>query len=302
MARAIWSGSISFGLVNVPIRLYSATQQKDVRFNQLRAGSSERIRYKRVGEESGDEVPYEDIVKGYEISDGRYVTVTPDELEAVEPGPTRTVEIEDFVLLDEIDPVYFEKTYYIGPADNAGAVKPYELLRRVLDETGKVGIARFVMRSKQYLAVVRPADGVLLLETLFFADEVRSPTVVENRPEGVELNERELQIAEQLIDSLTTEWKPEQYADTYRERVLELIAKKAEGETVSVDRSAPAPNVVDLMAALEASVEAAKEGRRGPDLEARGVDELRDLARERGIRGRSKMSKDQLVDALREAS
>jgi DNA end-binding protein Ku len=311
--RAIWTGAISFGLVNVPVKLYAATETKDVRFHQFRAGSNERIRYKRVGEESGDEVDYDDIVKGYEISDGRYVTLDPDELEAVEPGQTRTIEIEDFVLLDQIDPIYFEKTYYLGPS-GAPAAKPYELLRTVLEDTGKVAIARFVMRTKQYLAAVRAAGGLLVLETLFFGDEVRAVDGVPGVPVEAEVAQREIKVAEQLIDSLTTDWDPDRYEDTYRERVLDLIDRKAEGEEVVVERPEQPAKVVDLMAALEASVQAAKDGRplrsaapaadddAESDLDDRSVDELRDLARRRDISGRSKMNKEELIDALREAS
>jgi DNA end-binding protein Ku len=264
MARSIWTGSISFGLVNVPVKLYSATQSKDVRFNEFRAGTTERIRHKRVGEQSGEEVPYSDIVKGYEVADGQFVTLGADELEAVEPGRSRTIDIEDFVALDEVDPTYFDRTYYLGPTKDAGADKPYELLRRVLADTGRVGIARFVMRTKQYLALIRPAEGILMLETLFFADEVRSPSeTIEVQPEGVRIKAKELEIAGQLIESLTTKWKPEQYQDTYRERVLGLIEQKAAGEELVVEPRPEAEKVVDLMAALEASVARARdEGRR----------------------------------------
>jgi DNA end-binding protein Ku len=270
MARSIWTGSISFGLVNVPVKLYSATQSKDVRFNEFRAGTTERIRHKRVGEQSGDEVAYADIVKGYEVSEGRFVTLTPDELEAVEPGRTRTIDIEDVVALADVDPRYFDRTYYLGPTRDAGAGKPYELLRRVLADTGKVAVARFVMRTKQYLAVVRPAEGILVLETLYFADEVRDPVeTIENPPNDVRVTAKELEVAAQLIDSLTTTWEPTRYEDTYRERVLALIDQKAAGEEITVEPQPEAEKVVDLMAALEASVARAHEHGRPRAGEAR---------------------------------
>ncbi len=264
MARAIWSGAISFGLVNVPVKLFSATEAKDVSFHQFQEGTGQRIRYRRVAEESGEEVGFDDIVKGYEIDKGRHVLVTPDELESVDPGRSHTIEIEDFVDLDEIDPVYFEKTYYLAPAKGAGADKSYALLRQAMEDANKVAIARFVLRTKQYLAAVRPARGALVLETMFFADEVRDPAQdIDDLPgDDVELGERELRIAGQLIESLSSDWEPERYHDTYRERVLELIARKAEGDEIVTERAAEDDGkVVDLMAALEASVAAARQER-----------------------------------------
>jgi DNA end-binding protein Ku len=310
MARAIWSGSISFGLVNVPVKLFSATEQKDVSFHQFQEGTGQRIRYRRVAEESGDEVDYGDIVKGYEVEKGRHVLVTPEELESVEPGRTRTIEIEDFVDLAEIDPIYYEKSYYLAPAEGAGAEKPYALLLRGMEEAGKVAIGRFVLRTKQYLAAVRPAGGVLVLETMFFADEVRDPSAdIDGVPvDGVELTDRERTIAGQLIESLSSAWEPERYSDTYRERVLELIQRKAEGEDVVTEPArADEGEVVDLMAALEASVAAARQGRdrsrpAGRDLDALPKDELYEEAQRRGIEGRSSMTKEELVAALGEAS
>jgi DNA end-binding protein Ku len=264
VARAIWSGAISFGLVNVPVKLFSATDAKDVSFHQFQEGTGQRIRYKRVAEESGEEVGYDDIVKGYEIDKGRHVLVTPEELESVEPGKSHSIEIEDFVDLERIDPVYYEKSYYLAPAKGAGAEKSYALLRQAMEDAGKVAIARFVLRTKQYLAAIRPARGVLVLETMFFADEVRDPEHdIDDVPGAeVELGERELRIAGQLIESLTSDWEPQRYHDTYRERVLELIGRKAEGQEVVVEpAAAEGGEVVDLMAALEASVAAARQGR-----------------------------------------
>lgn len=265
MARAIWSGAISFGLVNVPIKLFSATESKDVSFHQFQEGTGQRIRYRRVAEESGEEVGYGDIVKGYEIDKGRHVMVTPEELESVEPGTTRTIEIEDFVDLSEIDPVYYEKTYYLAPAKGSGSEKSYALLLRAMEDANKVAVARFVLRTKQYLAAIRPSRGVLVLETMYFADEVRDPlSDIDDVPgDEVELSDRERTIASQLIESLSSDWEPERYHDTYRERILELIERKAEGDEIVIETAAAeGGEVVDLMAALEASVAAARQERR----------------------------------------
>lgn len=317
MARSIWSGAISFGLVNVPVKLYSATEQKDVRFHQFQKDTNRRIHNKRVAEGSDEEVDYGDIVKGYEYDKDRYVVVTPQELEAVEPGRSRTIDIEDFVDLAEVDPIHFEKTYYLGPADSGGSAKPYELLRAALERSNKVAIARFVMRTKQYLAAVRASGPLLVLETMYFPDEVRPPNVVENLPEGVELSDKELDIAEQLIESLTSEWDPDRYHDTYRERVLELIEAKAKGEEILTEEPAEeGGKVVDLMAALEASLERARGGAEsspaaasppaaasdGKDLSSLSKGELYEEAQRRDIPGRSAMSKDELAEALRAAS
>ena len=260
VARAIWSGAISFGLVNVPVKLFSAVSTQDVHFHQIEEGTGARVRYKRVSEATGEEVPFKSIVKGYELDDGRTVIVTPDELDAVAPEQTRMIDIEDFVALADIDPIYYENTYFLAP-DGKGASKAYALLAQAMESSGKVAIGRFVMRTKQYLAAIRPSDGMLVLETMYFADEVRSADDVEGAPVDATVSERELQMAEQLIDSLTSDWEPERYEDTYREQVLELISKKAEGEEI-VPAPAPEPaKVVDLMAALEASPAAAKKSR-----------------------------------------
>lgn len=304
MARAIWSGAVSFGLVNVPIRLFSATSSKDVRFREFQEGTGKRIRHRRVAEGTDDEVPYEDIVKGHEVSEDRYVTLTQDELDSAEPERSRTIEIEDFVDLADIDPIYFRKTYYLGPAE--GAEKPYALLHRAMEETGKVGIARFVFRTKEHLAAVRPIDGLLGVETMFFSDEVRGADDVGGAPVEMDVSDKELQMARQLIDSMASDWDPERYGDTHRERLLDLIERKAEGEQVVVpeDEREPA-EVVDLMAALEQSVKAVR-GARSPGardaLAGHSKEELYEEAQRRRIAGRSQMSKDELVEALRKAS
>lgn len=262
MARAMWSGAISFGLVNVPVKLYNAVSRKNVSFNQLEASTGARIKYKKVSAESGDEVPADQIVKGYEISKGQYVTVGDDELTALDPEAVRTIDIGGFVDLAEIDPIFYDSAYYLAP--DGPSPKAYALLARAMEETHKVGIASFVMRSKQYLAAVRPKDGRLLLSTMVYADEVVDPAAI---PEldalaGIDLPEKELAMAEQLIASLSEPFEPARYRDTHREAVLELIERKAAGEEIVVPIAAPsAERVVDLMAALEASVAAAKEAR-----------------------------------------
>lgn len=329
MARSVWSGAVSFGLVNVPVRLYTATENHDVRFHNFERGTGERIRHRRVAEESGHEVDFGDIVKGYEIRPGEHVIVEQDELESVEPGKSRTIEIEDFVDLDAVDPVYFGKTYYVAPAgEDAG--RPYELLRRVLDDAQRVGVGRFAMRGKQHLAVIRPLDDVLALETMFFADEIRDPAALDElgAHTEMEVGERELDVARQLVDSLTTEWEPDRYEDTYRTRVMDLIERKAEGESIVVEAAdTGGAEVVDLMAALERSVSEARSRRNGgaagaddgqdrsaepdtgePDtadgasLESLTRDELYERAQARDVEGRSKMSKPELIEALRAAS
>jgi DNA end-binding protein Ku len=256
MPRSIWSGSLAFGLVNVPISLYSATESKDVHFHQFQKGTDKRVRNMRVVEGTDREVDYEDVVKGYEVAKGKWVMVTPEELEAVQPGRSRTIEIEDFVSLADIDPLYFEKAYYVGPSATAGAEKPYALLLKAMRDSGRVAIARFVMRDKQYLAAIRPVDDVLVLETLYFEDEVRDAKDLPGVPVKASLSRRELDIAERLVKSLTTTWDPSRYEDTYRERVLDLIKRKGKGEEIELpEREEPGDNVVDLMAALQASLE-----------------------------------------------
>lgn len=306
MARPIWTGSLSFGLVNVPVRLFSATEQRDVSFNQLERDTGRRVRILRVADGTKDEVPFDQIVKGYEVADGRYVLVSPDELEALAPERSKNIEIEDFVALQEIDPVYFEKSYYLAPAD--GAEKPYALLLRAMTDSGRIGVAQFVMRGKQYLAAIRPVGDVLALETMRYPDEVRSPTELPNLPVEVELSQRELSIAHQLIETLTVAWDPIRYRDTYREQVLALIEQKAAGEVVESTPAGPAPApVVDLLAALEASLAGSKSRhptaltyrRDGTEIERLSKDELLERAREAGIRGRSQMSKGELVEALK---
>jgi DNA end-binding protein Ku len=297
MARAIWTGSLSFGLVNIPVRLFNATSPKDVRFHQFEQGTGRRIRYRRVAAEPeawepppswGDvepspqgvmgpprraeaprpvEIPYERIVKGFEIEPQRFVMVRPEELRELEPERTQTIEIEGFVELAEIDPVHFEKSYLVAPHRGVGAEKPYALLLEALRQAGRVGrvgVARFVLRTREYLAAIRPMEGVLGLETLFYSDEIRAAAEIENLPLDADVPGRELTMALQFIELLSMPWEPERYRDTYRERVLELLRERAEAEGTltapepGLERTA-APAVPDLMAALRASVEAARE-------------------------------------------
>jgi DNA end-binding protein Ku len=263
MARAIWSGSIGFGLVNVPVGLYSATEDKTVHFNQFEKVTEDLVRNKRVNESTGDEVEFKDIVKGYDLGDGRHVIVTPEELEEVEPGRSSTIEITDFVDAADIDPVFYRKSYYLAPRTD-DAARPYGLLLQAMDKAGRIGIATLVMRGKQYLAAIRPHEKILVLETMYFGDEVRDAAdELPSVPRKQKFSDKELKTAVGLIESLTTEWNPANYADTYRDRVLQLVQAKGKGREVVTDHDAePEAEVVDLMEALRKSVEAAK-SRRG---------------------------------------
>src|SRR3954466_6658300 len=259
MPRSMWSGAISFGLVNVPIKLYSAVSKKTVRFHQLNGETGNRIAQKRTDAVTGDDVPYENLVKGYELTRDQYVIINPDELDALDPEKSRTIDIEDFVDLSEIDPIYYDHPYYLVP--DKGAAKAYGLLLNAMKESGRVAIARVVLRSKEQLVAIRPAqDGtVLMMETMIFADEVVPRTDLDGLPEAEELkvSEREVQMAQQLIESLVTDFEPARYKDEYREKVLELIEAKAAGPEIVPHPGAPQPTAVpDLMAALEASLAA----------------------------------------------
>jgi DNA end-binding protein Ku len=261
MPRSIWTGAISFGLVTVPVKLYSAVNRKTVRFNQLNAKTGSRIAQKRVDASTGEEVNYEDLVKGYEIASDRYVVIDPSELESVQPEKTKTIDIEDFVDLTEIDPIFYDHPYYLTPG--TGGAKPYRLLLEAMRETNKVAIAKVVIRQKESLVAIRalPDHDVLEMATMLFADEVVDPERLDDLPEAddVKTNERELDIAKQLVDSLAGPFEPEKYHDTYREAVLAMIEKKAAGEEIVVqeveEETAPVP---DLMSALKASLDAVR--------------------------------------------
>ena len=266
--RALWTGAISFGLVTIPVRLYPATVSHDVAFHQYEEKTGRRIHLKRVAEHTGREVPYQKIVKGYQVAKGKVVLIEPEELEVLEPKKTRTIELEQFVDLHDIDPIYWDRAYHVGPDNHPGARKSYELLRRAMDETGRVGIGRFVMRTKEYLVTIRPLGEGLALETMFFPDEIRDQHEVVSGGKKLAVSARELDMAKQLIASFEQKWNPKGLEDTYRGRVMELIHKKARGEEI-VREEAPEPEgeVIDLMQALKASLsdsrKAAGKGARG---------------------------------------
>ena len=330
MARSMWSGFLSFGLVSVPVGLYTATADQTIHFNQLHKGTSNRIRYKKVDEVTGEEVAAADIVNGFDLGDGEYVVVTREELKEVAPGKSETIEISDFVDLDRIDPVHFRQTYYLAPRGK-GADRAYALLRQAMRETGKVGIATLILRDKEHLVAVRPGEDVLILETMYFADEIRVPAEeLDSLPQAASFEGRELEVAKKLVESLTVEWAAEDYHNTYRARVEELIERKREGRAVVFESERPKSNVIDLMAALEASVAGTKQSRAAgsaapaaakPAAAKRaaakpaspaGPDEQEDLAAmtkagllaraaELDLPGRSKMSKPELIAAITEA-
>jgi DNA end-binding protein Ku len=262
MPRPIWSGAISFGLVTVPVKLYPAVHQKDVSFHQIDESSGSRIKYKRVSEKTGREVPYERIAKGYEVDDGEYVVIDPKELEKFAPEATRRVDITDFVDLEEIDPIYYEHAYFLAP--DKGGDKAYGLLLKAMEDSGKVGIGRVVIRTKEYLAAIRPyGNKALALETMLFPDEVGDVRDIPGIPDRApRVTPQEMKMAKQLIESLASEFDPDKYEDTYRKQVLDFIKKKAKGKTVEIEHHEDErPAVADLMEALRASVEGSGGGR-----------------------------------------
>lgn len=256
MARATWSGFLSFGLVSVPVGLFTATADQTIHFNQLHKGTSNRVRYKKVDEDTGEELSTEDIVNGYPLGGGEYVVVTREEMAQAAPGKSELIEIQDFVDLEEIDPIFFRQSYYLAPKGK-GADRAYALLLEAMRETNKVGIATLVLRDKEHLVAIRPSEKVLMLETMYFEDEIRDPQQeLETLPATGNAGARELKIAKQLIDSLTDKWEPSRYKNTYRDRVEELIEKKRKGNAVVFgDEERPKSNVIDLMSALQASIE-----------------------------------------------
>jgi DNA end-binding protein Ku len=323
MPRALWSGVLTFGLVNVPVGLFSATSEKSIRFNQLNKATGNRVRYRKVDDATGEEVPASEIVSGYDTGDDEYVMVEREELASVAPGRSELMEISDFVDLADIDPIFYRQTYYLAPRGK-GADRAYALLRRAMIDTGKAGVATMVMRDREHLVVLRPSGDALVVESLYFADEIRNAEdVLGDLPDDSAFADRELKIAEQLIESLSVDWKPENYTDSYRERVQELIESKREGRKVVAAKKAPRTNVIDLMAALEESI--AARGGRGGKAEKSGKGkkaepdevsgeaasdaaaseyadlskaELVKLAAKADISGRSSMTKADLVAAL----
>jgi DNA end-binding protein Ku len=258
--RAIWSGTISFGLVSVPVRMYSATESKELRFHFLDRRDLAPIGYEKVRKDSGKSVPVDEIVRGFEIEKGRYVPIEDEDLDRLDIELTHSIDICDFVSLDEIDPIYFRKAYYLLPQN--GAEKPYRLLVRALDETGKVGIAKVVIRNKQHLAALRAHDGVLVLETMYYADEIRQPESVDGK---TKLQKAEVEMAKSLVQNLSDSFEPEKYDDTYRKELLDLIRAKAKGRKLPEPKEEEEGEVVDLMAALRESVEKTKkQGKKRP--------------------------------------
>lgn len=287
MARPIWTGSLGFGLVNVPVGLYAATQDHGVHFHQLEQGTSDRIRYRRVNERTGEEVPRDRIVRAVDLGAGEYAVIEDEELDAIAPERSRAIEIADFVDLHQIDPVYFETTYYLAPRGDAAA-RAYALLRAAMEQSAKVGVALFVLRGRERVVAVRPDREVLALETMYFADEVRDPVEeLPALPGDADFSERELSTAGMLIESLSTEWEPTRYRSTYREALRDLIERKRQGETVHAppqraERVAP---VVDLMDALNASLEASRRAGRPAGEAAEGMADRRAGAGPTGTAG-----------------
>jgi DNA end-binding protein Ku len=255
--RPIWSGSISFGLVSVPVRMYSATESKELRFNFLDRRDMSPIGYEKVSKESGKAVPPDEIIRGFEIEKGQYVPIEDEDLDRLDIELTHSIDICDFVDLGEIDPIYFRKAYYLLPQE--GAEKPYRLLVKALEETGKVGIAKVVIRNKQHLAALRASDGRLVLETMYYADEIRQPEAVDG---NTRLHKPEVEMAKSLVENLSDKFKPEKYDDNYRKELLELIKAKAKGKELPEPQEEEDGEVVDLMAALRESVERTQKQRK----------------------------------------
>jgi DNA end-binding protein Ku len=256
MARAIWKGSISFGLVNIPIALYSATRREELKFRLLRKTDLSPVNYKRVAEKDGKEVPWNEIVKGYEYEKGKYVVLREEDFQRVDLEATQTVDIQDFVDLEEIDPMYFYKPYYLEP--QKGGDKAYALLRDALKDTNKVGVAKVIIKTRQYLAGVKPEDGALVLELMHFADELADPEKL-HVPKKLEVGKREMDMAKSLIGSMTSKWEPEKYKDDYREALMDVIEEKVEAGGKEIEekpRKAPKPTkVIDLVSVLQKSLE-----------------------------------------------
>jgi DNA end-binding protein Ku len=258
-ARPTWSGTVSFALLSIPVKLYTATRSKDISFNQIEKSTGGRIKQKKVSATTGEEVASEDILKGYDLGGDRYVIVEPEELEALSPkdrNNEKTIQILDFVAMTDIDPLYFEKGYYLAP--DKGGARPYALLAKAMTESKKVAIAKVVLRQKEYLTAIRPLNGMLCMETMYFHDEVVNPAEIDGLDTNIDIAEKELDMAKMLVEASSGEFEPEKYKDEYRERVLAMIEAKAAGTAFEMPVAEEAPKVVDLMAALEASLAAAK--------------------------------------------
>lgn len=263
MARAVWTGAIRFGLVNIPVNLTSAIEPHRVAFHEFASGTNERIHYKRVGESSGHEVPWDKIEKGYEVAKGRYVMLTDEELQAAEPERSHGIDIETFVPLEEIDPVSWDKAYYVAP-DGDGAHKAYELLRAAMERQKRVAIGRFVMRTKEYVVCIRPTGKALALHTMYYPDEVRSVKDLGHLGSKVAAGKQELALAEQLLNAMAGHWEPSKFKDTFSARVLELVHQKDKGQEIAAAPVKAAPGkVVDLMEALKATLAGTKGNTKG---------------------------------------
>src|SRR3954469_2228797 len=311
MPRALWTGSISFGLVNVPVRLYSAISEHKLQFHFVHQKDDSPIGYQKICKKEDKPVPEKEIVKAFEYRKGKYVYMEDEDFAAARVEGYKTIDITDFVPNEQIDPIYFAHTYYVGPQD--GAEKVYSLLVKAMEDSELAGIAKFVMRDRQYLGALRVRDGTITLEQLYFADEVRP--VDEIKPKRARVEKRELEMAQQLIDSFSGEWKPDKYKDTYRDALLKVIEAKRKGKEVHVAAQPEEEQPIDLISALRASLDSSKRGQRRPsrassssngasgnDLEDLSKSELEKRARKAGIEGRSKMSKEELADALRSAA
>ena len=311
MPRAIWTGAITFGLVNVPVRMYSAIQEHKLHFHLVHEHDASPIGYQKICKKEDKPVPDAEIVKAFEYRKGEYVFMEDEDFAAARVEGYKTIDVTDFVPYTDIDPIYFAKTYYVGPQE--GSEKVYTLFVRAMEDSELAAIAKFVMRDRQYLGALRVRAGTITLEQLYFADEVRP--VDEIKPAKAQVDERELQMAAQLIESFSGDWKPEKYKDTYRDALCSVIRAKRRGKDVHVEPEVEEEQPIDLMAALRASIDAARGARRRPARTAKrdggrsaaGLDalskaELEERARKAGIEGRSKMSKTQLVKALRDAA
>jgi len=257
MARSLWTGTISFGLVSVPVRMFSATESKELRFHFLDKHDLQPIGYEKVRRDTGEHVDNDDIVRGFEVEKGSFVPLEDEDLDRLDVELTKTIDILDFVDLEQIDPIYFRKAYYLAPQD--GAEKPYRLLVRALEETGKVAIAKIVIRNKQHLAALRPWNGTLVLETMYYADEIREPEKADGK---VQVRKPEVEMAKSLVENLSAEFDPKKYDDTYRKELLQLLRAKAKGKPLPEPDEEPEGEVVDLMAALRESVEKTKQTRK----------------------------------------
>jgi DNA end-binding protein Ku len=311
MPRAIWSGSISFGLVNVPVRMYSAIEEHKLHFHFVHEKDDSRIGYEKVCKKEGVPVPDDEIVKAFEYEKGEYVYMTDEDFEAAAAENFKTIDIRDFVPYEDIDPIYFERTYYLAPQKNGERV--YALLREAMERSGLVGIAKYVMRDKQNLGCLRVRDGVITLERMYFADEIRPLDDIS--PGKPKVDKRELEMALQLVERFQGKFEPERYDDTYRDSLCEIIRAKRKGDEVHVEAPEKPKAAPDLMAALRASLEAsgrrrgraggngaAKRAGRDGDLEALSRDELYERAKKLDVKGRSDMSKEELAEAVRTAS